>query len=208
MCRSQVVTSFVFCNFWAPIQGSPVAQASNGRSPRPAAVGRPVTPSHTACFQQLHNPGHPKNLTRRVTLGVGGPHGGLPFGLQPLALSCSILKGGPQGQARRARKIRNKPNFAQPTRNQWVTSEATGSNTLADRSTAIRGDLDLSLIAQASAAVLPKPAVVGLDTLAILKMGTATTGAALDKREKTKQTQFLVTLLQLVSCSLVLVSGR
>ena len=33
-----------------------------------------------------------------------------------------------------------------------------------------------------------------LDTLAILKMGTATTGAALDKREKTKQTKFLVTL--------------
>ena len=27
-----------------------------GRLPRPAAVGRPVTPSRTACFQQLHNP--------------------------------------------------------------------------------------------------------------------------------------------------------
>ena len=45
-----------------------------------------------------------------------------------------------------------------------------------------------------------------LDTLAILKMGTATTGTALDKREKTKQTKFLVT--KSVSCSLVLVSGR
>ena len=93
-----------------------------GRLPRPAVVGRPVTTSHTACFQQLHNPGHPKNLTLRVTLGVGGPHGGLPFDLQPLALTCSILTGGPQGQARRARKIRNKPNFAQPARNQWVAT--------------------------------------------------------------------------------------
>ena len=55
---------------------------------------------------------------------------------------------------------------------------------LTDRSTAIRGDLDLSLIAQASAAILPRPATVGLDTLAILKVGTATTGATLDKREK------------------------
>ena len=60
---------------------SPVAQASAAVVPRPAAVGRPVTPSHTACFQQLHNPGHPKNLTLRVTLGVGGPHCELPFDL-------------------------------------------------------------------------------------------------------------------------------
>ena len=102
--------------------GSPVAQPRRSfcRDLRPLV--RPVTPSHTACFQQLRNPGHPKNLTLRVTLGVGGPHGGLPFDLQPLALTCSILKGGPQGQARRARKIRNKRNLEQPARNQWVAT--------------------------------------------------------------------------------------
>ena len=60
---------------------SPVAQASAAVVPRPAAVGRPVTPSHTALFQQLHHPGHPKNLTLRLTLGVGGPHCELPFDL-------------------------------------------------------------------------------------------------------------------------------
>ena len=61
--------------------GSPVAQVSAAVVPRPAAVGRPVTPGHTACFQQLHHPGHPKNLTLRVTLGVGGPYCELPFDL-------------------------------------------------------------------------------------------------------------------------------
>ena len=45
-------------------------------------------------------------------------------------------------------KIRNKPNFAQPTGNQWVTTGLQYAGRLAeqnltDRSTAIRGDLNL-----------------------------------------------------------------
>ena len=35
---------------------------------------------------------------------------------------------------------------------------------------------------------LPRPAAVGLDTLAILKVGTAATGATLDEREKEYET--------------------
>ena len=48
----------------------------------------------TGLSSVLYNPGHPKKLTLRVTLGVAGPHCGLPFDLQPLALTRSILKRG------------------------------------------------------------------------------------------------------------------
>ena len=137
---------------------------------------------------------------------------------RPVTAGPDLLysEGGAAGPGSTSEKNTKQTQFAQPTRNQWVASEATGSNDLADRSTraiplisslALRR-LWASPVPQASAAVLPKPAAVGLDTLAILKMGTATTVAALDKREKTKQTKFLVTILQSVSCSLILVSGR